>query len=83
MRKKIHFTTIELGNESNPEDEYGKLICGTQSDEPETSNKWGYVSCKKCLKIRERFELEMLQAFKHNCSDMEKFNEFVKQVSKN
>jgi len=59
-----------------------QLICGTYAHEPQTVNKWGYVSCKKCLKIRERFELEMLQAFKHNCSDMEKFSEFVKQLSK-
>ncbi len=75
-KMKTHYATVERGNESNPSDEWSDPICGIQPENPEVSNEWLYVNCKKCLKARVEFEQQMKEDMQHSCNDMAEYVKF-------
>ncbi len=46
---KTHYATVELGNESQPNDEWSETICGLELEPQHLTNKIEWVDCKKCL----------------------------------
>jgi len=74
---KTHHAEVEKGNESNPHDEWSEPLCGTNSEK--VDNDWNVVDCKKCIKLKEQYELEMFIAMEHSCNDMAGFVEFMEK----
>jgi len=68
---KTHFGIVENGNESNPRDEWSDPICGVYADNPDMTNKWEFVNCKKCLKRKDVFEKQMQQARNHELKQLD------------
>jgi len=75
MRLKTHFATVERANESDNSDYWSETVCGLETEN--TSDDWGDVDCKKCLKLKEQFAKEMKIAMEHNCNDMAEFVKFM------
>lgn len=53
---KTHYAEVERGNESQPFDEWGTTACRMEYYESPATNNWKYVTCKKCLKIKEKID---------------------------
>ena len=45
---RLHYASVERGNESNPNDEWSKTACGLELESGLT-DKWEWVTCKNCL----------------------------------
>jgi len=57
---KTHYTEVELGNESNPTDEWSyRTLCGLEYTESPLSNKIDNVSCKNCIKAYKKYRASM------------------------
>lgn len=76
---KIHYATVERGNEENPQDDWSEPICNTRVYEPEVENDWDIVDCKKCLRLRVSYEKERQAAMEQNIRDMAEFVAFNKE----
>jgi hypothetical protein len=50
---KIHYASVERGNESNPYDEWSKTACGLDL-ESHLTNKIERITCKNCLNALRR-----------------------------
>ena len=50
-----HYANVERGNESYPYDEWGETACGLEYTNSSLSDNWEFVSCKNCLKVREKW----------------------------
>lgn len=54
-------------------------FCGVNCAETSTTdNNWEWVSCKKCLKLRDKAQGYINQVEGHILQDMENFNEFMR-----
>jgi hypothetical protein len=71
---KTHYATVERANESDNNDYWSETVCGTESEHLE--NDWNVVDCKKCLKCKVKFEIEMKQSMEDSVNYMIEFMEF-------
>jgi len=56
---KVHYTEVELGNESNPNDEWSGTLCGLEFTESPLSGVITHVSCKHCLRMYPTYKKSM------------------------
>ena len=49
---RTHFATVDPANESDNHDYWSEPICGTYTET--LSDKWELVTCKRCLKIKQK-----------------------------
>lgn len=61
----------------DPEEEITP-ICGTQGDELEGSSNWDWVSCKRCLKLKDSATEERKEIEKDIVKQMGDFVDFMK-----
>lgn len=48
---KIHYASVEYGNESQPHDEWSETACGLELEPIHLSDIIKFVDCKNCLRI--------------------------------
>jgi hypothetical protein len=76
---KIHFGLIyNAGNYESPLNICDETLCGLTGEEPtvNATNNWNEVDCKKCLKLRGRYELGLKadeEAIVHQMGEMADF----------
>lgn len=75
---QTHFANVQRANESDNTDHWDTTVCGLEYTESPLTDRWEYVSCKNCLRGRDRHEEEMKYAMEQSCKDMEGFVEFHK-----
>jgi hypothetical protein len=54
---KTHYASCDRANESDPEDYWGKTLCGLEYTESPMSDRIEYVTCKNCLNRHRSFFL--------------------------
>ena len=75
---------IDYGNYESPCGGYESTACRCSSEkvlEEHTTNEWQYVSCKKCLKLKDSIESEHIKIEESIINQMADFNKFFEQES--
>jgi hypothetical protein len=55
VKHKTHFATVERANESDNTDYWSDPICGIHSENSNVESDWKYITCKKCLKAKDKY----------------------------
>ena len=76
---KTHFANVDRANESDPNDYWSPTVCGIDETESPLSDRWEYVTCKKCLRNKEKYQKSIGEAMEHSCNEMKGFVEFINE----
>ena len=80
--KVTHFATVENANESDNTDYWSDPICGTYSENNNVESDWKFITCKKCLKAKDKYTESVKLAYASEADYYKGFLEHLKKEEK-
>lgn len=75
---KTHYAEIESqSNESDNTTYWTDHICNSKGDELHVDNDWSVITCKKCLKLKDKYQMYQKQAMADSVEEMGEFINFI------